>query len=108
MEIADNFSEVVWSMDFDERREYLMGLARLKYEGMPYVKIGSLLGGYSGSSVSKYVKEYVGEYRQLLDDNFAKLEESLKRNDPDYDYITDKRTVLQEMCALHMGVRRSK
>ena len=88
---------------WDERQAYLRGLAKWKVEGMTYQKMGAILGGYSSGVVAKHVKSYVDEYKRLLDSNFAKLEESLKRNDPDYDYITDRRTILQEMCALHMG-----
>jgi hypothetical protein len=32
-----------------------------------------------------------------------KIKAVLKREDPDYDYITDRRTVTQEMSALMMG-----
>jgi len=70
---------------------------------MTYRKIAFILGGYSTTSVTKQIKPYLKKYEQLLDRNLAMLEASLKRNDPDYDYITDRRTVLQEMCALRMG-----
>ena len=103
MATAESFTDYIYKMEWDERDAYLMGLAKLKVEGMTYVKIGSLLGGYSGKEIGKNIGGHVGRYERLLDHNFAKLEESLKKNDPDYDYITDRRTVLQEMCALHMG-----
>jgi hypothetical protein len=32
-----------------------------------------------------------------------KIKAALKREDPDYDYITNQRTVIQEMSALAMG-----
>lgn len=103
MATAESFSDYTYRMGWDERERYLKGLAKWKHGGMTYEKMASILGGYAASSVAKQVKPYFEDYKRLLDSNFAKLEESLKRNDPDYDYITDRRTVLQEMCALHMG-----
>ena len=101
METADFWSHV-WAMPHDKREEYLMGLARLKLEGMPYTRMEGFLG-FPASQISKHVKPYLAKYRVFLEGNFAKLEQSLKRNDPDYDYLTDPRTVTQQMCALVMG-----
>ena len=103
MVTAESFSDYVYKMGWDERERYLRELAKWKHGGMTYEKMASILGGYASSSVAKQVRTYLEDYKRLLDRNFAKLEESLKKNDPDYDYITDRRTVLQEMCALHMG-----
>lgn len=108
METAESFSDYLYKMGWDERHKYLLGLARWKVEGMTYTKIGSILGGYSGDAVSKQLKEYVGLYKQILDTNFAKLEASLKRNDPDYDFMVDPRTVVQEMCAMVLGGEEMK
>ncbi len=108
METAESFSDYVYNMGWDERHNYLLGLAKWKVEGMTYTKIGSLLGGYSGSEVSRQIKEYVELYKKQLEVNFAKLEASLKRNDPDYDFMVDPRTVTQEMCAMLMGGEEMK
>jgi hypothetical protein len=108
METAESFSDYLYKMDWDERRNYLMGLAKLKVAGMTYTKIGSLLGGYSGGEISRQIKEYEEQYKKLLDENFTKLEESLKRNDPDYDFMVDPRTVTRETCAMLMGGEEMK
>lgn len=102
METADSFGYHLCKMGWEERRDYMMGLARWKHEGMTYTAIGRLLN-YSSTSISKHLKPYEALYRQHLDLNLTKLEQSLKRNDPDYEYLTDPRTVTQQMCALVLG-----
>ena len=101
METADFWSHL-WRMTRDQREEYLMGLAQLKLEGMTYTRMEGFLG-FPAAQISKYVKPYLGKYRELVEDNFAKLDQSLKQVDPDYAYMTDPRTVQQQMCALLMG-----
>ena len=105
MGTADSFGEYVYSMRHDERERYMMGLAKWRMGGrsMTYKAIANILGGYSPSSVSKYLKPYEARYRELCRANHAHLEQILTRVDPDYAYMVDKRTVLQETCALHMG-----
>ena len=102
METAESFGHYVYNMGYDERHRYLMGLARWKHEGMTYTAMGRLLN-YPPTSISKYLKPFETAYRQHLDLQRTKLEQSLKRNDPDYDYLTDPRTVAQQMYALLMG-----
>lgn len=102
METAESFGEHLRKMDWPEQHDYLMGLAKWRYEGMTYTAIGRLLG-CNPSGISKHLKPYEELYKQKLDLNRAKLEQSLKRYDPDYDYLTDPRTVTQQMCALVMG-----
>ena len=101
METADFWSHL-WRMTRDQREEYLMGLAQLKLEGMTYTRMEGFLG-FPAAQISKHVKPYLGKYRELVEDNFAKLDQSLKQVDPDYAYMTDPRTVQQQMCALLMG-----
>jgi hypothetical protein len=108
METAESFIDYLYKMKRDDREQFLMGLAKLKHDGATYTFIGKFLGEYNPSSISKHLKPYEKRYRELLDANFTKLEESLKRNDPDYDYITDPRTVTQQMCALLLGGEEMK
>lgn len=82
--------------------EKMMALAKLKLGGVTY-KALSALTEESPSVLSKNLKPYEKRYKELCEKNLAKLEESLKRNDPDYDYLADPRTVLQQNCALLMG-----
>lgn len=102
METADSFGSYVYSMQYDKRNDYMMGLAKLRVMGMTYKALSGMLG-FPASSVSKYLKPYERQYKELRRANHAHLEQILTRVDPDYAYMTDKRTVLQEMCALHMG-----
>ena len=102
MEIVDSFSSHLWGLPYEQREEYLMGLARLKTEGMTYTRMGGFIG-FPPNQISKQVKPYLEKYRAFLDANLDKLEASLKRNDPDYDYMIDPRTVTQQMCALLLG-----
>lgn len=100
--VTADFWTHLWGMEHDQREEYLMGLARLKLEGMPYTRMEGFLG-FPASQISKHVKPYLAKYQQYLNNNRDMLEQSLKRNDPDYDYLTDPRTVAQQMYALLMG-----
>lgn len=102
METAKPFWMFLDEMPWDERDAYLMNLAKWWLSGMTFIKIAELTG-FTPKEISKYVNPHVAKYHKLLDNNFAKLEGSLKRNDPDYDYLTDPRTVTQQMCALVMG-----
>jgi hypothetical protein len=102
METVRNFSDVYYEMEREEREEYLMGLAQLKVSGMTYKAIGGLTG-FSTTALSKHLKKYEHKYKELCRVNFECLEESLTKVDPDYVYITDKRTIAQQMCALLMG-----
>ena len=102
MEIVDCFSDRIQSMKYAEREEYMMGLAKLRVYGMTYIKLGGLVG-YSASSVARHLKPYEQRYKQILRKNHEHLEQILTRVDPDYAYMTDKRTLLQETCALAMG-----
>jgi hypothetical protein len=101
MENVDFWTHL-WQMPHGQREEYLMGLAQLKIEGMTYTRMEGFLG-FPASQISKHVKPYLSKYRELVANNIAKLEQSLKQVDPDYAYITDPRTVHQQMCALLMG-----
>lgn len=101
METADFWSHLR-RMSYDQREEFLLGLARLKLEGMTYTRIGGFLG-FPTSQISKHVRPYLAKYREMVANNLAKLDQSLKQVDPDYVYMTDPRTVHQQMCALLMG-----
>lgn len=102
METVRNFSDIYYEMEYEERERYLLELAQLKVCGMTYKAIGGLTG-FSPSVLGKHLKKYEKLYKDLCQVNFECLEESLTRVDPDYAYMTDKRTVFQEMCALMMG-----
>lgn len=83
--------------------EKMMGLAKLRLGGLTYKKLSALTEEMSPSVLSKNLKPYEKRYKELCEKNLAKLEESLKRIDPDYDYLADPRTALQQNCALLMG-----
>jgi hypothetical protein len=100
--VTADFWSHLWQMPHDQREEYLMGLAKLKLEGMPYTRMEGFLG-FPASQISRHVKPYLATYREFVNDNFAKLEQSLRQVDPDYEYMVDQRTIQQQMCALLMG-----
>ena len=52
-----NFSDIYCEMEYDERQEYLMGLAQMKVNGMTYKAIGGLTG-FSPAVLGKHLKKY--------------------------------------------------
>lgn len=85
------------------RQEKMMWLAKLRLDGVTYKALSALTEEGSPSKLSKELKPYEERYKHLCDKNFTKLEESLKRTDPDYDYLADPRTEAQQNFALLMG-----
>lgn len=102
METAKSVTDLYYEMPSEDRHQYLMGLAQLKVHGMTYKAIGGLTG-FSQQSLAKYLKQYERMYKDKCHENYDRLERSLKYVDPDYAYMTDPRTVHQQMCALLMG-----
>lgn len=102
METAKSVSDLYYEMASEDRHQYLMGLAQLKVHGMTYKAIGGLTG-FSQHSLAKHLKQYEYLYKDMCHKNYDRLEQSLKQVDPDYAYMTDPRTVQQQMCALLMG-----
>ena len=90
-----------WKMCDDEDK-FHQGLLDWRLSGMKYKAIGAMCN-LSSQKVSVIIKPLEREYVIRCDANKKKIEAILKREDPDYDYITNQRTVIQEMSALAMG-----
>jgi len=90
-----------WKIWDDEDR-FHKGLLDWRLSGMSYKAIGAMCN-LSPQKVSAIVAPLRRAYDVRCAANKKKIESILKREDPEYDYMTDKRTVLQEMCALVMG-----
>jgi hypothetical protein len=88
-----------------ERYDCMMSLAELKASGMTYTAMSKMFN-ISLKSISKQLKPYETKYADLVEANFARLEQSVQTVDLDYAYITDPRTVRREMYALQMGGKR--
>lgn len=99
---AEEFDDFIASLSYEEYAEYMLGLTRLKMSGMTYKALGGLTS-FSPHVLAKRLKPFEREYEATCTKNFHKITASLKRNDPEYDYMTDPRTVTQQMCALLMG-----
>ena len=69
---------------------------------MTYTAIGKM-HGMDPKDVSYICKPLVKRYHERCDVNIEKLNKVLVCPDPEYMFMTDKRTVLQEMCALLIG-----
>lgn len=89
-------------MSYEQEARYLQGLAKMRVGGMTYKNIAAFIG-VSVPGVSNKLKPYEAQYRELIAMNRAKLEASLNRNDADYEFMVDPRTVTQQMCALLLG-----
>jgi hypothetical protein len=69
---------------------------------MTYKAIGAMCN-LSQQKVAAIVNPLKQAYDSRCDKNKDKIMAILKREDPEYDFMTDRRTILQEMCALLMG-----
>jgi hypothetical protein len=87
--------------------EFMMGLAQLKAAGMNYKSLAGMTQ-FSQQKLSSVLKPYEKRYAKICDENFQKLKGSVQRTDPEYDFMIDPRTVLNEMCALLMGGKEIK
>ena len=103
MATVKHFYEYIYDLSYPVRMAHTRELVKMRVGGMSYKDIAAMIGVYRPDSVSKYLKHYEQLYRQEVRDNLQRLEDSIRTPDPDYVYMTDKRTVLQEMCALTMG-----
>ena len=69
---------------------------------MAFKAIGAMCN-LSSQKVAAIVNPLKHAYDIRCDKNKDKIMAILRREDPDYDYMTDRRTVIQEMSALAMG-----
>jgi hypothetical protein len=88
--------------EWDKEDKFHQGLLDWRLSGMTYKAIGAMCN-LSSQKVSVIIKPLEREHVIRCDANKKKIEAILKREDPDYDYITNQRTVIQEMSALAMG-----
>jgi len=88
--------------EWDKEDTFHRGLLDWRLSGMTYKAIGAMCN-LSQQKVAAIVRPLKHAYDIRCDANMEKIKAVLKREDPDYDYITDRRTVTQEMSALMMG-----
>jgi hypothetical protein len=88
--------------EWDKTDRFHQGLLDWRLSGMTYKAIGAMCN-LSQQKVAAIVRPLKHDYDIRCDANKKKIEAILKREDPDYDYITNQRTVIQEMSALAMG-----
>jgi hypothetical protein len=88
--------------EWDKEDTFHRGLLDWRLSGMNYKAIGAMCN-LSQQKVAAIVRPLKHDYDIRCDANKKKIEAILKREDPDYDYITNQRTVIQEMSALAMG-----
>jgi len=88
--------------EWDKEDKFHQGLLDWRLSGMTYKAIGAMCN-LSQQKVAAIVRPLKHDYDIRCDANKKKIEAILKREDPDYDYITNQRTVIQEMSALAMG-----
>ena len=88
--------------EWDKEDKFHQGLLDWRLSGMTYKAIGAMCN-LSQQKVAAIVRPLKHDYDIRCDANIEKIETILKREDPDYDYITDRRTLIQEMSALAMG-----
>lgn len=103
MEIADHIDDTDRLInEYLERQKMLRELAKLRVFGMTYKKLSALVD-MSPQRLASLLKSHEITYKEECRKNFETLLTSLQRNDPDYNHMTDPRTVTQQMCALLMG-----
>ena len=88
--------------EWDKEDKFHQGLLDWRLSGMTYKAIGAMCN-LSQQKVAAIVNPLKHAYDDRCDKNKDKIMAILKREDPEYDFMTDRRTILQEMCALLMG-----
>ena len=88
--------------EWDKEDKFHQGLLDWRLSGMTYKAIGAMCN-LSQQKVAAIVNPLKHEYDIRCEKNKDKIRAILKREDPEYDFMTDRRTILQEMCALLMG-----
>ena len=88
--------------EWDKEDKFHQGLLDWRLSGMTYKAIGAMCN-LSQQKVAAIVRPLKHAYDTRCDANKEKIEAVLKREDPAYEYMTDRRTVIQEMSALAMG-----
>lgn len=103
MEIADHTDDTDRLInEYLERQKMLRELAKLRVFGMTYKKLSALVD-VSPQRLAGLLKSHEVAYKAECRKNLETLLASLQRNDPDYNHMTDPRTVTQQMCALLIG-----
>ena len=88
--------------EWDKEDTFHRGLLDWRLSGMTYKAIGAMCN-LSPQKVGAIVARLKHAYDLRCSANMEKIRVILRREDPDYDYITNQRTVIQEMSALAMG-----
>jgi len=88
--------------EWDKEDKFHQGLLDWRLSGMTFKAIGAMCN-LSPQRVGAIVAPLKHAYDTRCYANMEKIRVILRREDPDYDYITNQRTVIQEMSALAMG-----
>lgn len=91
-----------YKLQSEEQKALMFKMCRLRAQGHTYKSIGEVTD-FLPRHVSKFIGAWNRRYREYVRCNEKKLLDSITTVDPDYAYETDKRTVMQQMCALVMG-----
>lgn len=87
---------------WDKELTFKDGLLEWRLSGMTYKAIAAMTG-MSTQKVSALITPLKHAYDRRCDENLKKIEAILKREDPEYDFITDQRNKVDNMCALLIG-----
>lgn len=89
-------------IEWDKEDRFHQGLLDWRLSGMTYKAIGAMCG-LSQQKVASIVNPLKYAYDRRCDENLKKIEAILKREDPEYEFITDQRNKVDNMCALLIG-----
>ena len=87
---------------WDKELTFKDGLLEWRLSGMTYKAIAGMTG-MTTQKVSSLIAPLKHAYDVRCDANVKKINDSLKREDPEYDYMVYQKTVVNELCALLMG-----
>lgn len=89
-------------MEWDKELTFKDGLLEWRLSGMTYKAIAGMTG-MTTQKVSALISPLKHAYDIRCNENIKKIEVSLKREDPEYDYMVYQKTVVNELCALLIG-----
>jgi len=90
------------SLSSEESKDHVRMLLRIHASGATYRSLANMFG-HTPSQYAGLLRAHRSYYQREVENNLAKLKDSLCKVDPSYTVATNPETALQNMCAMYIG-----